>query len=122
MKSALRLIAISFCASLAAALSTPLSADTAAVDTGTTAQSSKAASPRIDYSYWDQALKHFVYEMGRSDRTSARTVQPITGTLLVYGHESRLRLEGNRVAFSFLEPEQIAAISAYRRDLEQVAA
>lgn len=76
---------------------------------------------RIDYSYWDEALRYFVYRMGRSDRRAAPYLAPRTGTRLVYGHESRLRLEGNRVAFSLLDAQQVAALTAYREDLQAIA-
>lgn len=78
-------------------------------------------APRIDYTYWDEALRFFVYRMGRSDRRAAPYLTARTGTRLIYGHESRLRLEGNRVAFSLLQQDQVAALTAYRQDLEQIA-
>ncbi len=76
---------------------------------------------RIDYSHWDEALKYFVYRMGRSIREGAPRVEPALGSRFIFGHDSRLRLEGNRVAFSFLEQEQIDALTAYREDLERTA-
>jgi hypothetical protein len=39
---------------------------------------------------------------------------------MVFGHDSRYRLEGNRVAFSFMNQEVIASLSEYRRDLEEL--
>ena len=76
---------------------------------------------RIDYGYWDTALKEIVFKMGRSDRRGAPSVQAGKATRFVYGHESRFRLEGNRVLFSFFEDEQLEALTAYRQDLEAVA-
>ncbi|WP_284126185.1 DUF547 domain-containing protein [Parerythrobacter aestuarii] len=76
----------------------------------------------IDYGYWDAALKEIVFKMGRSERKGAPSVSAGIATRFVYGHESRLRLEGNRVLFSFLEDEQLEALTAYRQDLEAVAA
>ncbi len=81
----------------------------------------ESAETKIDYSHWDEALKYFVFRMGRSAREGAPTVSPEMGTRRVFGHASRLRLEGNRVGFSFLEDEQITALTAYRQDLENTA-
>lgn len=76
---------------------------------------------RIDYGYWDAALKEIVFKMGKSDRRAAPSVSPGIATRFVYGHESRLRLEGNRVLFSYLKDEQLEALTAYRKDLEALA-
>jgi len=75
-------------------------------------------STTIDYAMWDEALEYFVFRMGRSIREGAPTVEPGMGTRRVYGHQSRFRLEGNRVIFSYLEDEVKTALSDYRRDLE----
>ncbi|MFZ1743762.1 MAG: DUF547 domain-containing protein [Pontixanthobacter sp.] len=75
----------------------------------------------IDYAAWDEALKYFVFRMGKSIRESSPRPEPGMATRRVYGHDSRYRLEGNRVIFSFLEPEIIEAISEYRKDLENTA-
>ncbi|MGB3470983.1 MAG: DUF547 domain-containing protein [Erythrobacter sp.] len=74
----------------------------------------------IDYSYLDEALTWMVIPMGPSIRQGARRVEPLTGTRFVYGHNSRFRMEGNRVAFSFLTPDIKAGLTEYRRDLERV--
>ena len=58
--------------------------------------------------------------MGPSIRQGAPRVDPRTGTRRIYGHESRFRLEGNRVAFSYLTPEIMTALSEYRADLERI--
>ncbi len=83
----------------------------------------KAARVRtqIDYTIWDEALKYFVFRMGKSIRESSPRPDPVTGTRRVYGHDSRYRMEGNRVTFSYLEPEIIASLSEYRQDLERTA-
>ncbi len=73
---------------------------------------------RIDYSLWDDALEFFVFNMGRSIREGAPRVDASVGTRRVYGHESRYRLEGNRIVFSYLEDDVIASLSEYRADLE----
>jgi len=75
-------------------------------------------STKIDYSMWDEALEYFVFRMGRSIREGAPSVEPGMGTRRVYGHQSRFRLEGNRVIFSYLEDEVKTALAEYRRDLE----
>lgn len=74
---------------------------------------------RIDYQHWDEALGWFVIPMGPSIRETPGPVQARTGTRRIYGHESRYRLEGNRVAFSFISPEIRQALSDYRADLER---
>ena len=79
------------------------------------------SATQIDYSIWDEALKFFVLRMGQSIREGAPRVDPGMGTRRVYGHESRYRLEGNRIAFSFLEPEVIESLTQYREDLQQTA-
>ena len=73
---------------------------------------------RIDYAAWDEALRYFVFYMGPSERRIMPRVVPETGTRAVYGHDSGLRLEGNRVGFSFLKDAQREALTAYREELE----
>ena len=75
----------------------------------------------LDYSIWNEALKYFVMPMGRSLRESASRPAPGMGTRRVFGHDSRFRLEGNRVIFSYMTDEVITSFSEYRRDLESVA-
>ncbi len=75
---------------------------------------------RIDYQHWDEALGWFVVPMGPSIRQGAPRVDPLTGTRRIFGHESRYRLEGNRVAFSFLTPQIRQSITEYRADLERI--
>jgi len=74
----------------------------------------------IDYRHWDEALGYFVIPMGPSIRDGARRVEPRLGTRISHGQTSRFRLEGNRVAFSYLGDDIRAALSEYRRDLERV--
>jgi hypothetical protein len=71
----------------------------------------------IDYSAWTGLLRDIVFNMGPSSRRRAPTVDPDLGTRSVYGHDSPLRLEGNRVVFSQMSPEYIAAITEYKNDL-----
>jgi hypothetical protein len=121
-------------------LAAPLAAESTAVEFSAGVQSSAPAAPsstsptplarfvpaasrrehHIDYAHWDEALGWLVVPMGPSIRQGAPRVDPNTGTRRIYGHESRLRLEGNRVAFSFLTPEIRMALTEYRQDLERV--
>lgn len=75
---------------------------------------------RLDFSLWDDALQYMVLPMGPSTRQGERRPDATLGTRQVYGHDSRVRLEGNRVAFGFLDEEAIAPLSDYRRDLERI--
>lgn len=74
----------------------------------------------IDYSYFDEALEWFVVPMGPSIRQGAPRVEQRLGTRRLYGHESRYRLEGNRVAFSYFTDDVRASLTEYRQDLERV--
>ena len=75
---------------------------------------------QMDYSFWDEALEFMVLRMGLSTREGSRRPDATLGTRRVYGHESRVRMEGNRIVYSFLDDEQIAPLSEYRRDLERL--
>ncbi len=84
-----------------------------------------APSPRnidtsIDYAAWDDALEWFVLSMGVSLREAAPQRSPSVGSRFLYGHNSIYRMEGNRVAFSFLKEEQLRGLTEYRQDLERV--
>lgn len=76
---------------------------------------------QIDYTIWDEALSYFVFRMGKSIREGSVRPEPLTGTRRVYGHDSRFRLEGNRVTFSYLDDEIIKSLTEYRQDLERTA-
>lgn len=76
---------------------------------------------RVDYAIWDEALKYFVFRMGKSIREAPASVDPSMGTRRIYGHDSRYRLEGNRVIFSYMSDEVIASLTEYREDLERIA-
>ncbi|WP_296717359.1 DUF547 domain-containing protein [Erythrobacter sp.] len=76
---------------------------------------------RIDYEIWDWALKNIVLSMGPSTRQGARRVDPVLGTRVKQGPQSRYRLEGSLVLFNFLDKEVIASFTEYRQDLERVA-
>ena len=75
---------------------------------------------QLDYGFWDEALQFMVLRMGPSTRDGARRPDPNLGTRRVYGHESRVRLEGNRIIYSFLEQDEIAPLRDYRLDLERL--
>ncbi|MEO0699029.1 MAG: DUF547 domain-containing protein [Pseudomonadota bacterium] len=81
---------------------------------------SDAQEHTIDYSFFDEALDWFVVPMGPSIREGASRVDARLGTRRVYGHESRFRLEGNRVAFSYFTDDVRASLTEYRQDLERV--
>ncbi|TAD82235.1 MAG: DUF547 domain-containing protein [Sphingomonadales bacterium] len=74
----------------------------------------------IDYDIWDYALKRLVISMGPSERKGAVQAQPITGTRLKQGPQSRYRLEGSMVMFHFFDQDVIASFTEYRQDLERV--
>ncbi|MDG6078872.1 DUF547 domain-containing protein [Erythrobacter litoralis] len=74
----------------------------------------------LEYSFLDKALAYMVLRMGPSTRQGLGRPDPLVGTHHVYGHKSRFRLEGNRIIFSLLDPEDFAPLAEYRRDLERV--
>lgn len=71
----------------------------------------------LDFAAWDDILGAIIFNMGPSTRTIASTVTPPSGTRFVLGHDSPLRLEGNRVFFSFMNDELISALTEYKNDL-----
>ncbi len=75
----------------------------------------------LDWKAWDDALSWFVLGMGPSLRDLPPKRDPSLGSRFVFGHDSRYRMEGNRVAFQFLEDKQRAALTEYREDLERIA-
>lgn len=136
MTSKSRFLVVTGCIA-AAGIVAPLAAEPAAVDisSGAQAPTPAATSPtalagfapaanrrehRIDYEHWDEALRWLVLPMGPSIRQGAPRVDPLTGTRRIYGHESRYRLEGNRVAFSYVTPQIRESLSEYRADLERI--
>ncbi len=101
----------------------PLSAQTGISDNAfaTFIPSANPNTDKIDYSIWDEAMRNLVISMGPSLRETAGRPPESYGTRRVYGHTLRLRLEGTRVMFSFLDADVIATFGEYRRDLESVA-
>ena len=75
---------------------------------------------RIDYEIYDFALKNIVISMGPSTRSRPYAETGPTNTRIRQGHNSRYRLEGSMVGFSFLDTEAIESFAEYRRDLESV--
>ncbi len=78
------------------------------------------STTQLDYAIWTEALRHMVLWMGPSTRQGASRPSASTGTRNIYGHDSRYRLEGNRIAFSFLDDEFISTFAEYRADLERI--
>lgn len=76
----------------------------------------------IDYSFLDDALRYMVLNMGPSTRDGLGKPPARLGSRMTYGHDSRVRLEGNRVAFSFLTEDAITPLTSYREDLERLGA
>ncbi len=76
---------------------------------------------RIDYTVWDDAMKNLVVSMGPSLRKAAASEVQTFGSRRRYGSNSRYRLEGTRVMFSFLNAEVISSFTDYRKDLEATA-
>ena len=74
----------------------------------------------MDWSFLDEALGYFVLFMGPSFREIPFRTEPPVGTRVRYGHDSRYRLEGNRVVFELLSEEEIAPLTEYRKDLERI--
>ena len=75
---------------------------------------------RIDYTVLDEALGWMVVPMGPSLREGAPRRDPRLGTRRIQGHESRFRLEGNRVGFAFFTDNIRSSLTEYRKDLERV--
>ena len=115
-------IALALCAPLAAQPSSTEAAQAAAAATGfaqfTPRPSGKPT--KIDYSFFDDALKFMVIGMGQSTREGMGKPPPGMGTRMTYGHTSRVRLEGNRIVFSYLDQEAITPLVEYRQDLERL--
>lgn len=74
----------------------------------------------LDWGLWDRALNWFVLNMGPSLREMAPKVEPGLGSRFTYGHNSRYRLEGNKIAFDMLEDKQRASLTEYRLDLQRI--
>ena len=97
--------ALAFAAAPAAAQTATPAGNSAASDDfySTFTPSDAPNKDKIDYSIWDEAMKNLVVSMGPSLRQSAGTPPPSFGTRRIYGHQSRFRLEGTRLMFSFFD-------------------
>ncbi len=72
---------------------------------------------RIDYEIWDYALKNILVSMGPSTRQGAPRPDPVIGSRLKSGPQSRFRLEGSLVMFRFFDKQVIDSFTEYRQDL-----
>ncbi|WP_262693802.1 DUF547 domain-containing protein [Kordiimonas aquimaris] len=75
---------------------------------------------RLNYSDLDTVLKGSVLNMGPSTHNRARASRNSTGTKINLANPLPSRLEGNRVMFHLLKPDQIAFLSEMRTDLLNV--
>ena len=82
--------------------------------------SSDRIEHQIDYTAWDEAMRYIVFPMGRSLRQTPGSPAAGLGTRRVWGHDSRYRLEGNRVMFSFFDDDLKNSVRQYRQELEGV--
>jgi hypothetical protein len=80
----------------------------------------RQSADRIDYTAWSEAMNYLVYTMGPSIREAPSRAEATLGSRLIYGHQSRYRLEGNRVMFSFFNDELRNMVADYRLELEQL--
>lgn len=65
-------------------------------------------------------MNYLVYTMGPSIREAPSRAEATLGSRRIYGHQSRYRLEGNRVMFSFFNDELRNMVADYRLELEQL--
>lgn len=75
---------------------------------------------QIDYANWGKVLEKIVVGLGPSLREGAPRPENFTSTRIMRGHTSRLRLEGSRVAYDLFSEDFAAALTEYRKELEQV--
>ncbi|MEL7519032.1 MAG: DUF547 domain-containing protein [Pseudomonadota bacterium] len=108
----------------AVGLAAPASAETAQarpdVNYSTFTPTSNTNPNTIDYDVWNEAVQNIVVSMGPSLRETAGRPPASYGTRRQYGHTSRYRLEGTRVAFSFLDDAIRTNIADYRQNLQAI--
>jgi len=108
----------------AVGLAAPASAETAQarpdVNYSTFTPTSNTNPNTIDYDVWNEAVQNIVVSMGPSLRETAGRPPASYGTRRQYGHTSRYRLEGTRVAFSFLDDTIRTNIADYRQNLQAI--
>ena len=114
--SALTLIAVP-----AAAQTAPANQRASDAEIASFAPSGEPIEHTIDYGIWDEAMRNLVVSMGPSLRETAGSPQQSFGTRRRYGHNSRYRLEGTRLMFSFLDSDIRESFTTYREDLERTA-
>ncbi|MGV6819835.1 MAG: DUF547 domain-containing protein [Parvularcula sp.] len=71
----------------------------------------------INYDVLSEALDIMVFNTGPSLRTVAKPRRARAGTRFVRGHDSQLRLEGNKIFFSQFDDDTIAAFDDYKKSL-----
>ena len=103
------------------AKSTRLSPASQSYDYSVFAPKTQTSNIKLDYSIWDAALQNVVLSMGESLRKRARRPDPTIGTHIVRGHRTPFRLEGSRIAFSYLSTDYVEGLKEYRNDLVRIA-
>lgn len=76
---------------------------------------------KLDYTVWDEFLTKTVLPTGASTRQFAKGLREQTGTRIPSGHESKLKLEGNKIILSRFTKAHKKWISDYRYGLESMA-
>lgn len=74
----------------------------------------------VDYKDLSAILNQTVWETGQSDRITAGTTPPRTGSRITTGARGNTRLEGNRIDFHAFLGDNYDVMVALRRDLEKV--
>ena len=139
--AAAALTALAACASTPPTDETPPPAAAAPTDTGdiaepaegqgaTASTTSRAILDRyapnpsrgstINYELIDEALDVVVFNAGPSTRRPAPRLEAGVGSRQRKGHDSRFRLEGNKIFFSQFDDATETAISDYRQSLEAI--
>lgn len=118
--TALLALALTAPASATANEAAPATLAQPAVDFARFAPQADSSAVKLDWSLWDRALNWFVLNMGPSLRQMAPKVEPNLGSRFIWGHNSRYRLEGNKIAFDMLEDKQRDSLTEYRVDLERI--
>lgn len=117
-------VSLAAIAAAAVGLAVPASAETAQARPdaryATFAPASQTNPNTIDYDVWNEAVQNIVVSMGPSLRQTAGRPPASYGTRRQYGHTSRYRLEGTRVAFSFLDDNIRNNIADYRQNLQAI--
>jgi len=112
--------ALSFAVPAAAETAQPTSVARPDARYATFTPASATNTNTIDYDVWNEAMQNIVVSMGPSLRQTAGRPPASYGTRRQYGHTSRYRLEGTRVAFSFLDDAIRENIAQYRQDLQSI--